>query len=52
MAVIVTDWREFAEMDLKKIKKNLKEPIIIDGRNMYDLEKMKDLGFKYFSVGR
>lgn len=50
--VIVTDWPEFIQMDLKKIKKNLKTPTIIDGRNIFDMEKMKDLGFNYYSVGR
>ncbi len=50
--VIVTEWKEFAEMDLSKIKKALKSPIIIDGRNVFDRGKMKELGFEYYSVGR
>lgn len=50
--VIVTDWNEFKEMDLKKVKKIMKKPIIIDGRNIYESEAMKKLGFKYLGVGR
>jgi len=50
--LVATDWDEFKKLDLKKIKKLLKYPIIIDGRNIFDPKKMKDLGFKYDSVGR
>ena len=51
-AVIVTEWNEFKELDLKKVKKLLKQPVIIDGRNIYDPKKMKELGFKYNCIGR
>ena len=50
--VIVTEWNEFKEMDLGRIKDLLHQPIIIDGRNMYDPAKMEELGFTYKSVGR
>jgi len=50
--VIVTEWNEFKEMDLARIKDQLHQPIIIDGRNIYDPEKMAELGFIYKSVGR
>ena len=50
--VILTEWNEFKELDLKKIKRLLKTPVIIDGRNIYDPEKMRRLGFKYQGVGR
>ena len=50
--VIVTEWNEFKEMDLGRIKDLLHQPIIIDGRNIYDPEKMAELGFIYKSVGR
>ncbi len=50
--VILTEWNEFKELNLAKVKKNLHQPVIIDGRNMYDPAKMKDLGFRYFSIGR
>lgn len=51
-AVIVTEWPEFLEVDLAKVKALLKSPIIIDGRNIFDKEKMKGLGFEYVSIGR
>lgn len=50
--VVLTDWNEFKELDFKKLKKLLKQPIIIDGRNIYDPVKMKKLGFVYTGVGR
>lgn len=50
--VIMTEWNEFKELDLDKIKKLLNAPIIIDGRNMYEPRKMKELGFNYFCIGR
>jgi UDPglucose 6-dehydrogenase len=49
---IVTEWREFEVMDLKRVKKIMKNPLIADGRNIFDPSKMKDLGFKYISIGR
>ena len=51
-AVIVTEWNEFKELDLKKVKKLLKHPVVIDGRNLYDPKKMKELGFRYTCIGR
>ena len=51
-AVIVTEWNEFKELDLKKIKKLMKQPVIVDGRNIYDPKKMKGLGFRYHCIGR
>ncbi len=50
--VILTEWDEFRSFDLQKVKDKMKSPIIFDGRNIYDLEKMKELGFKYYSIGR
>lgn len=50
--VIVTEWNEFRDLDLKKVKKLLKHPNIIDGRNIYEPEEMKNLGFNYLCVGR
>lgn len=50
--VIVTDWLEFSEIDFAKVKKIMKTPIIVDGRNIYDVAKMRDLGFLYSSIGR
>jgi len=50
--VILTDWNEFKNIDLAAVKKLLKQPMILDGRNIYDLQTMKELGFNYISTGR
>ena len=50
--IIVTEWNEFRTPDYEKIKKLLKAPVIFDGRNLYDLSKMEELGFTYYSIGR
>ncbi|MBU0568387.1 UDP-glucose/GDP-mannose dehydrogenase family protein [bacterium] len=50
--LFLTEWEEFRELDLKKIKSLLSKPIIIDGRNIFDPCQMKELGFYYKGVGR
>ncbi len=50
--IVVTEWNEFKELDFKKIKKLMRQPVLIDGRNIYDPKEMKGLGFKYIGVGR
>ena len=50
--LILTEWNEFQHADLLRVKELLKEPVIFDGRNIYDPFKMKKLGFVYYSVGR
>ena len=50
--VVVTDWNEYRHPDFARIRKSLKQPIVIDGRNLYDPEKMTSLGFTYLSIGR
>ena len=50
--LILTEWNEFKELDLGKIKNLMKNKMIIDGRNIYDPEEMKKLGFRYISIGR
>jgi len=50
--LIITEWQEFKELDLKRVKKLMKAPVIVDGRNIYDPKKMRDLGFNYYSMGR
>jgi len=50
--VIVTEWNEFRNLELSRIKKILRKPYFFDLRNIYEPEKMKELGFKYFCVGR
>ena len=50
--VIATEWNQFRMLDMKKIKRHLKEPILIDLRNVYKPDYVKNLGFSYTSVGR
>jgi UDPglucose 6-dehydrogenase len=50
--VILTEWNEFKQIDLSKVKKLLKKPFIFDGRNIYRPDVIKTFGFKYFSIGR
>jgi UDPglucose 6-dehydrogenase len=50
--LILTDWEEFSTLDFERLKRELRHPIIIDGRNMYSLEEMEQNGFTYVSVGR
>ncbi len=50
--VVVTDWNEYRFPDFVKIRAALKQPVLIDGRNLYDPAKMLQLGFTYRSIGR
>ncbi|MGH7441640.1 MAG: UDP-glucose dehydrogenase family protein [bacterium] len=50
--VVLTEWDEFRELNLAAVKKVMKTPLLVDGRNLYDPDKMKKLGFSYQSVGR
>jgi len=51
-ALILTDWREFAAMDLPRLNRAMRFPIVIDGRNLHKPEVMQSNGFTYVSVGR
>jgi UDPglucose 6-dehydrogenase len=50
--VVVTDWNEYRHPDFGRMKATLRRPIVVDGRNLYDANKMQSLGFSYFSFGR
>ncbi len=50
--VVMTEWNEFKEVDLARLKKLMRQPVIVDGRNIYDPERMRKLGFRYVGVGR
>lgn len=50
--IIFTEWNEFRNPDFQKVKSLLKQPLIFDGRNVYDLDDMEELGFTYYSIGR
>lgn len=50
--VVVTDWNEYRHPDFVRIRETLRRPIVIDGRNLYSLDRMRALGFTYQSIGR
>ena len=50
--VILTEWNQFRALDLNKVKNLLKNPILIDFRNIYNPQEVIQLGFKYYSIGR
>jgi UDPglucose 6-dehydrogenase len=49
---VITEWQEFREPDFVRIKKLMRTPVVFDGRNIYQRDEMKALGFTYFSIGR
>lgn len=51
-AVVVTEWNEFRQLDLVRLARELKTLVVFDGRNIYEPEKVKKLGFAYYGVGR
>ncbi len=52
LLIFMTEWNEFKQLDVEDLKKLMKQPNIVDGRNIYEPEKMKALGFSYIGVGR
>ena len=50
--VIVTEWKEFRSPDFDAIKSELKQPLIFDGRNLYDPKFVRGMGIDYFAIGR
>ena len=50
--IVVTEWDEFRNLDLRTVKGLLKKPIVIDGRNIYDPKVMRELGFTHLGIGR
>ena len=50
--VILTDWQEFRNPDLGRMRERMYDVVVIDGRNLYNLDDMRDGGFRYYSVGR
>jgi len=50
--ILCTEWSEFRNPDMDRVKGALKRPVIFDGRNLYELENMKEKGFTYVSIGR
>lgn len=50
--IIVTEWNEFRNPDFDLVKNLLKQPVVFDGRNIFSQDKMRELNFTYFSIGR
>ena len=50
--VVVTEWNEFKHLDMGRVKTLMRQPIVVDGRNIYEPETMKALGFTYRGIGR
>jgi len=49
---IVTEWKQFVHPDLDELKQLMRQPVIFDGRNLYDPRRMREAGFTYYSIGR
>ena len=49
---LVTEWNEFRQPDFGRIKGAMRQPILFDGRNIWNAKKLRDLGFTYYGVGR
>ncbi len=50
--ILVTEWKSFNNPDFEKMKELMKDPVIFDGRNQYDPQKMRETGFSYMTIGR
>lgn len=50
--VVCTEWNEFVHLDLERIRDLMEDPIVVDGRNIYEPAEMREIGFTYFAVGR
>jgi UDPglucose 6-dehydrogenase len=50
--IVVTEWKAFRAPDFKRLRSALRQPVIFDGRNLYDPAQMQALGFEYFAIGR
>ncbi len=49
---IVTEWNEFKLLNLERLRGVMRRPLVFDGRNIYEPERMRRLGFEYHSIGR
>jgi UDPglucose 6-dehydrogenase len=50
--ILLTEWREFKLLNLERIRDSMKTPVLFDGRNLYNPERMKKIGFHYYGIGR
>lgn len=49
---VVTEWSEFRNPDLERVKALMRQPVVFDGRNVFDPDEMRALGFRYHAIGR
>jgi UDPglucose 6-dehydrogenase len=50
--VLATEWNEFKQLDFEKVFKLLRTPVLVDGRNLWDSQYLRSLGFTYFGIGQ
>ncbi|NHF61542.1 UDP-glucose/GDP-mannose dehydrogenase family protein [Flavobacteriaceae bacterium TP-CH-4] len=50
--ILLTEWKEFRSPDFEELKKQLKQPVVFDGRNQYNHQRMQEQGFEYFQIGK
>jgi UDPglucose 6-dehydrogenase len=50
--LVLTEWPQFRDLDLERIQASMLQPLLVDGRNLFDPKTMADLGFRYISTGR
>src|ERR1051326_2987833 len=50
--VLVTEWREFAALNMRRVRAAMRRPIVLDGRNLFNPDEMEELGFIYYGIGR
>jgi len=50
--VLVTDWQQFLDLDYAEMSKSMNAPVMIDGRNFLDRDKLEAVGFRYVGIGR
>jgi UDPglucose 6-dehydrogenase len=49
---LVTEWNEFKFLNLERLRSEMRRPVVFDGRNLWEPERMRRLGFEYHSIGR
>jgi UDPglucose 6-dehydrogenase len=50
--MVCTEWNEFKQLDLERVRQSMRQPVLVDGRNLYEPAEMARLGFRYLAVGR
>ena len=50
--LLLTAWNEFKRLDMERLRREMHKPVLLDGRNIYDPQEMRELGFEYAGVGR